>query len=42
MKEKKKCCEGCKKGQPGLNKSCQAKLLLEELEKKKEKTETNV
>ncbi|MEO9952410.1 hypothetical protein [Nonlabens sp.] len=32
--EKKNCCQGCKKGQPGLNQSCQAKLMMEELAKK--------
>ncbi|MFC4635004.1 hypothetical protein ACFO3O_13870 [Dokdonia ponticola] len=34
--EKKKCCQGCKNGQPGQNKACQAKLLMEQLEQQKE------
>ncbi|WP_339687226.1 hypothetical protein [uncultured Nonlabens sp.] len=34
--KKDKCCQGCKKGKPGENLSCQAKLLFEELQKKKE------
>lgn len=31
--DKKKCCEGCKKGEPGQNQQCKAKLLAEQLEK---------
>ena len=39
----KKCCQGCKNGQPGQNKSCQAKLLMEQVKKKKTPTiETDV
>lgn len=30
-KEKKKCCQGCKKGQPGQNKSCQVRLMVEQM-----------
>lgn len=29
--KKKKCCQGCKKGQPGTNKACQARLLMEKI-----------
>lgn len=37
------CCQGCKKGQPGQNKTCKAKLMLEHIEKSKEgKTQTKV
>jgi len=31
--EKKKCCKDCKKGQPGKNESCKAKLMVEQLQK---------
>lgn len=31
--EKKKCCEGCKNGNPGQNGSCRAKLMAEQLKK---------
>ncbi|MFT5890295.1 MAG: hypothetical protein ACI9Y7_000385 [Dokdonia sp.] len=34
----KKCCQGCKNGQPGQNESCKAKLLMEQLEKNKTST----
>ncbi|WP_405378271.1 hypothetical protein [Nonlabens sp. Asnod3-A02] len=37
--EKKNCCQGCKKGQPGLNQSCQAKLMMEKLANKPIATE---
>jgi hypothetical protein len=37
---KKKCCEGCKKGQPGTNKACQAKLMAEKLTKHVETIKT--
>jgi hypothetical protein len=41
--ENKKCCQGCKSGQPGQNESCKAKLLMEQLEKNKTRTtETDV
>jgi hypothetical protein len=36
VQKKDKCCNGCKNGQLGQNLSCQAKLLMEELQKKKE------
>jgi hypothetical protein len=39
--EKKKCCEGCKKGQPGQNKSCAAKLLIKKLKKEQEQLKMN-
>lgn len=29
----KKCCQDCKKGQQGQNKSCEAKLMLEKVKK---------
>ncbi|WP_303687795.1 hypothetical protein [Nonlabens dokdonensis] len=35
-KEKDDCCNGCQNGQPGKNPSCQAKLMIEELNRKKE------
>lgn len=28
----KNCCQGCKKGQPGQNKICQAKIALEKMQ----------
>lgn len=34
-KEKKNCCKGCKKGQPGKNESCKARLLLEKINNSK-------
>lgn len=34
--KKKKCCEGCKKGQPGQNKACAAKLMMEKLKEEKD------
>ena len=40
MSENKKCCQGCKNGQPGKNESCKAKLLMEQLEKNKETLKT--
>lgn len=36
--EKKKCCKDCKKGRPGKNESCKAKLLVEQLRKQKQAT----
>lgn len=40
---KNNCCQGCKNGQPGQNKTCQVKRMLEQLEKNKEvKTHTEV
>ncbi len=36
--KKKKCCEGCKKGQPGTNQACKAKLMIEKINLKKEST----
>jgi hypothetical protein len=38
--KKHKCCDGCKNGQPGQNLSCQAKLLFEELNSKKQLAKT--
>ncbi len=29
---KKDCCQGCKKGEPGQNKACQARLMVEKLQ----------
>lgn len=34
--KKKKCCDGCKKGQPGQNKACAAKLMMEKLKEAKD------
>ena len=31
--EKKKCCQGCKKGLLGKNKNCQAKKMIDKLSK---------
>ncbi len=28
----KNCCQGCKNGQPGQNKTCQAKIVLEKIQ----------
>lgn len=33
--KKKKCCDGCKKGQPGTNEVCRAKLMIEKLQEQK-------
>ncbi|MFD1063983.1 hypothetical protein ACFQ1Q_12065 [Winogradskyella litorisediminis] len=38
--EKKKCCEGCKKGQLGTNKACEAKLMLQKQDKNLNLTKT--
>jgi len=32
----KKCCQGCKNGQPGRNPRCQAKLLMENVKQQQE------
>ncbi|PZW40732.1 hypothetical protein LX95_01800 [Mesonia algae] len=34
---KKNCCNGCQKGQPGNNASCKAKQMAEKLKEEKEK-----
>lgn len=34
--EKKKCCQDCKNGKPGLSESCKAKMLIEKLRKQQE------
>lgn len=33
--EKKKCCQGCKNGQPGQSKSCQVRLMVEQINAQK-------
>lgn len=38
--EHKKCCEGCKKGQPGTNEACSAKIMMEALQKSQDKSKT--
>lgn len=38
--EHKKCCDGCKNGQPGTNEACSAKLMMEALKNNQEITKT--